>query len=312
MSELPNPPQDGIPISDLQPLALASPTSSLLHSSIQACDQAQPTGLQNSQPRRPAAAPSLPTAADQTLAHPASDSPTRRMHELDLSRPDSSFAACSDSVEQRDSMTPSRKPTPDRQRSTTGDTAAESSTNRQQRFDRYQWPPDISSDSDLIPASPSHPAMPSPVLASAAQPSSPIHRATRSILSLIDPVPCSNLTQKSSETIRPSNTARLDLPATIPSDHDGDRDRNPMPGFQIVSAPSVQQDLQRPEPDSASRFTGFFSTSASLASSPPPRGSADRLRLSMLQSCVSAADTRLALDAIMVSANSGRKFLPKP
>ncbi|XP_020678416.1 pentatricopeptide repeat-containing protein At5g65560-like [Dendrobium catenatum] len=62
--------------------------------------------------------------------------------------------------------------------------------------------------------------------------------------------------------------------------------------------------------DSASRFIGFFSTSASLASSPPPRGSADRLHLSMLQSCVSAADTRLALDAIMVSANSGRSSCP--
>ncbi|PKU71731.1 Transcription factor bHLH96 [Dendrobium catenatum] len=56
--------------------------------------------------------------------------------------------------------------------------------------------------------------IPSPALASTAQPNSPIHRATRSILSLIDPVPCSNLTQKSSETTRHSNTSRLALPAT--------------------------------------------------------------------------------------------------
>ncbi|PKU69287.1 uncharacterized protein LOC110115189 [Dendrobium catenatum] len=33
------------------------------------------------------------------IAHPASDSPTRLLRELDLSRPDSSFAACSESVE---------------------------------------------------------------------------------------------------------------------------------------------------------------------------------------------------------------------
>ncbi|KAI0495142.1 hypothetical protein KFK09_025291 [Dendrobium nobile] len=56
------------------------------------------------QTRRPAATPTSPTAADQASAdqtptHPASDSLTRRLRELDLSRPDSSFAACSDSVE---------------------------------------------------------------------------------------------------------------------------------------------------------------------------------------------------------------------
>ncbi|KAI0495543.1 hypothetical protein KFK09_021844 [Dendrobium nobile] len=47
--------------------------------------------------------PATPAAdqasADQTPAHPASESPTRRVRELDLSQPDSSFAACSDSVE---------------------------------------------------------------------------------------------------------------------------------------------------------------------------------------------------------------------
>ncbi|KAI0497681.1 hypothetical protein KFK09_020914 [Dendrobium nobile] len=36
------------------------------------------------------------------------------------------------------------------------------------------------------------------------------------------------------------------------SDHDGDRDRNPTHVFQLVSAPGVQQDLLRPEPDFAS------------------------------------------------------------
>ncbi|KAI0491417.1 hypothetical protein KFK09_025677 [Dendrobium nobile] len=137
-----------------------------------------PSPPTQTEPHLTAAALSLPAAADQDLANQTPAATTAADLEMPTAAGDQAFA------------------TP----------AADSPTRRKRDLSPNPKSSHASVQATL--------QIPSPALTSAAQPSSPIHRTTRSLLSLIDPIPCSNLTQKSSETIRHSNTARLDLPAT--------------------------------------------------------------------------------------------------